>query len=228
MPTPQPFALDSTSVQASNLTDRLNKYLLAYAATAGAAGVSLLALAQPANAEVVYTPANRTIVEDSRLDLNGDNIPDFAFHGPFAICGTCTYLNVIGLKFNKMMSSAHPLVSGVSVGPDDKFRGRGAEMVFWCTCSGNPATGGPWVGVQNGYMGLEFNIEGAAHFGWARFSVTDKGAITLTGYAYETVSLKPIVTGNTGSNNNAGESVAEPPSSSLGRLALGAAGLTAQ
>jgi len=191
-----------TKEQPEILNNQLNKRLLSYVTAAGAAGVGVLAMTQPANAKVVYTPTNRSIVEDSRLDLNNDNIPDFAFHGPFAFCGTCTYLDVIALKFNKMMSNAQPLASGISVGPDGKFRGIKEEMTDFCTCSGHSAFGGPWLGIQNEYMGFEFNIKGAAHFGWARFSVTDEGAITLTGYAYETVSLKPIVTGDTGGDND--------------------------
>jgi hypothetical protein len=235
MPTFHPSTLEPTTRQPSNLNDRLDKHLLAYMAAAGAAGVGVLAMTQPANAKVVYTSANRSIVEDSRLDLNNDGIPDFAFHGPFAFCGTCTYLNVMAIKFNKMMSNAQPLASGVSVGPDGKFRGGQGEMIFWCTCSGNPATDGPWLGIQNGYMGYEFNIKGAAHFGWARFSVTDKGAITLTGYAYETISLKPIVTGDTGGDNDDEDSADRPESaaaslqpSGLGKLALGAQGKSAR
>ena len=222
-----------TKEQPEILNNQLNKRLLSYVTAAGAAGVGVLAMTQPANAKVVYTPTNRSIVEDSRLDLNNDNIPDFAFHGPFAFCGTCTYLDVIALKFNKMMSNAQPLASGISVGPDGKFRGIKEEMTDFCTCSGHSAFGGPWLGIQNEYMGFEFNIKGAAHFGWARFSVTDEGAITLTGYAYETVSLKPIVTGDTGGDNDdegsvdqPGPAAASPHPSGLGRLALGAQGRT--
>ncbi|MGD0989480.1 MAG: hypothetical protein ABR874_16840 [Candidatus Sulfotelmatobacter sp.] len=225
--------LDSTNRQPSNLTERLDKHLLAYVAAAGAAGVSVLAMTQPAESKVVYTPANRSIVEDSRLDLNNDGIPDYAFHGPFAFCGTCSYFDVIALKFNKLMSNAEPLAAGISVGPDDKFRAGRGEMLFGCTCSGHPYSGGPWNGIQNEYMGFEFNIKGAAHFGWARFSVSDKAGITLTGYAYETISLKPIVTGDTTGSDDE-DSVDQPApaaasqASGLGRLALGVAGLTAQ
>ena len=232
MPALHSSALDSTRRQPGSLNDRLDKRLLAYMATAGAAGVSMLAMTQPADAEVVYTPTNRVITSNSRLDLNNDGIPDYAFHGPFAICGTCSYLDVLAIKFNKFMSSAQPLAAGISVGPDGKFRGRGGDMVNWCTCSGNPATGGPWVGIQNGYMGFEFNIKGTAHFGWARFSVTNQGAITLTGYAYETTSLKPIVTGDTTGNDDEDSVVQEEPTaaspqaSGLGGLARGAAGRT--
>src|SRR6202035_4192412 len=136
MPALHPSNVDSTNRQPSSLNDRLDKRLLAYMATAGAAGVGVLAMTQGAEAKGVYTAANRSIVEDSRLDLNNDNIPDFAFHGPFAFCGTCTYFDVIALKFNKMMSNAQPLASGVSVGPDGKFRGVKEEMTDFCTCSG--------------------------------------------------------------------------------------------
>jgi hypothetical protein len=227
MPTHSP-TLDSTTRKASSLNDRLNKSLLSYAAAAGAAGVSVLAMPQAADAKVIYTPADRAISTGSRLDLNNDGIPDYAFHSNLNICGTCGYFEIQALKFNKIMSGGNPLASGISVGPEDKFRAGDGIMIDWCTCSGNPNTGGPWLGIQNEYMGFEFSIKGAAHFGWARFSVTDKGAITLTGYAYETVSLKPIVTGDTeGADNDSvdrDKPEASSPSSSLGSLALGIAG----
>ena len=220
--------------QASSLNNRLNKQLLAYLAAAGAAGVSMLALTQSADAEVVYTPTNRVITAGSRIDLNNDGIADYLFHSNLNICGTCGYFEVQALKVNKMMSNAAPLAAGVSVGPDGKFR-RGAEiMIDWCSCSGNPGTGGPWIGIQNEYMGFEFKITGTAHFGWARFSVTDKGAITLTGYAYETVPLKPIVTGDTEGaddesiDQQSSEAAPELPPAGLGWLALGALGKSAQ
>jgi hypothetical protein len=219
--------------QASSLNDRLNKHLLAYLATAGAAGVSMLAMNPSADAEVVYTPTHRAITARSQIDLNNDGIADYAFHSNLYICGTCGYFEVQALKVNKLMSNGAPLAVGVSVGPDGEFRRGAGEMINWCTCSGHPGTGGPWVGIQNGYMGFEFNITGAAHFGWARFSVTDEGAITLTGYAYETVPLKPIMTGDTeGSDDSVDQQGAEAAPAllpaGLGRLALGALGRAAQ
>lgn len=245
MPQPRTSNVDSNR-QASSLNDRLNKNLLAYMATASAAGVSMLALTQSAEAKIVYTHANRAINSGSRLDLNNDGIPDFAFHSNFEICGTCNYFDVVGLRFNRLMSNAQPLVAGVSVGPESKFRGGGDEMIDHCTCSGHSAFGGPWYGIQNEYMGFQFRIKDATHFGWARFSVTAKrglATITLTGYAYETVPLKPIITGDTGGNDESVEqqsvdqqpveqksSAARPelPSAGLGRLALGAIGKSTQ
>src|SRR5208283_1243900 len=57
------------------LQQRLNMYALA----AGAAGVSLLALAQPSEAKVVYTKAHQVIGQNGvyNLDLNHDGTIDF-------------------------------------------------------------------------------------------------------------------------------------------------------
>jgi hypothetical protein len=213
--------------QPSSLDNRLDKRLLAYAAAAGAAGVSLLAMTQPANAKVVYTPADKTILFNGmHIDLNNDGIPDFGFHS-YGI-GNFGSGDIFPIKFNKMFNGASPQLAGVSVGPSGEFSGGRAQMLNWCSCSGSPGIGGPWLGIQNEYMGFEFNIKGAAHFGWARFSVTDEGGVTLTGYAYETISLKPIVTGDTGSHNDDEDSVEQrepaavsPQPSGLGGLALG-------
>ena len=133
-----------------------------------------------------------------------------------------------------MMSHAQPLEAGVAVGPGAEFNGGRVEMVAGCTCSGHSAYWGPWLGVQNEYMGFEFNIKGAAHFGWARFSSPTTGPITLTGYAYETISLKPIVTGDTGGGDDKDAveqkepAAVSPQPAGLGRLALGTLGKTAR
>jgi hypothetical protein len=78
--------------------------------------------------------------------------------------------------------------------------------------------------TQNRYLGMKFMINGEAHYGWARFSVTVNVFLeaTLTGYAYETIPNKPIITGKT----NGPDVVAAEPAS-LGRLAQGASGISA-
>jgi hypothetical protein len=231
MPTLDSSALDSTRRQPSNLNNRLDKRLLTYMATAGAAGVSVLAMTQPAAAKVVYTPADRTILFDgSHLDLNNDGIPDFGFDG--GGLGNFSSGDIFPIKFNKVMNFAEPLEAGVSVGPGGNFHGGKGVMMGHCTCSGNSGYSGPWLNVENMYMGFEFSIDGAAHFGWARFSANDTATITLSGYAYETVSLKTIVTGDTGSNDEDSVEQQEPAASSpqasgLGKLAIGAQGRTA-
>src|SRR5580704_19526641 len=60
---------------------RIDHRLRMYSLAAGATGVGLLALAQPAKGEIVYTPADVTIstttLNSYALDLNGDGTTDF-------------------------------------------------------------------------------------------------------------------------------------------------------
>jgi|HubBroStandDraft_6_1064221.scaffolds.fasta_scaffold05468_2 hypothetical protein len=66
----------------SSFSDYFTHCLNAYALAAGAAGVGVLALAQPAGAKIVYTPAHIPIVQNKglvELDLNHDGINDFQF-----------------------------------------------------------------------------------------------------------------------------------------------------
>jgi hypothetical protein len=83
---------------------------------------------------------------------------------------------------------------------------------------------GPWAnggkGVKKHYLGLRFDINGETHFGWARLNVSVQPTnvtATLTGYAYETITNKPIITGKT-----KGPDVITLEPGSLGRLARGA------
>ena len=71
----------------SKLSESVHHQLNAYALAAGAAGVSLLALADPAQAKIVYIPGHVTFGGSTPdgpssyyLDLNHDGIPDFMFY----------------------------------------------------------------------------------------------------------------------------------------------------
>jgi hypothetical protein len=57
----------------------MHRQLCAYAVATSAAGVSMFALVQPANAEVVYTPVDQEINahQGYAIDLNHDGIVDF-------------------------------------------------------------------------------------------------------------------------------------------------------
>jgi hypothetical protein len=64
-------------------------------------------------------------------------------------------------------------------------------------------------------------IEGKVHYGWARLSTPkdwdrNQRWATLTGYAYETIPNKPIITGKT-----KGPNVITVQEGSLGALAAG-------
>jgi hypothetical protein len=86
-------------------------------------------------------------------------------------------------------------------------------------------TGGQWLHTKHRYLGLQFTIAGQIHYGWARVAVSYVNAVqsieaTLTGYAYETIPNKPIITGKT-----KGPDVVTFEPASLGHLAQGAFGI---
>jgi hypothetical protein len=103
---------------------------------------------------------------------------------------------------------------------------------------------GPWAnggkGAKNRYLGLKFMIKGKVHFGWARVTVKFIGhhavSGTLTGYAYETIPNKAIITGKKIESDEIDNSAEQPnpgslslPTSepgTLGLLAMGGPGLS--
>jgi hypothetical protein len=89
-------------------------------------------------------------------------------------------------------------------------------------------TSGQWLYAKNRYLGLQFVINGQVHYGWARLSAAPiKGKygaieVLLTGYAYETVPGKPIITGKTKGPDVVTLPLVKLESATLGQLARGA------
>jgi hypothetical protein len=112
-----------------------------------------------------------------------------------------------------------PLPAGAVIGPGKPFQADATCMAFFAYTSGN----GPWLDVKNRYVGFAFFINGEEHFGWARLSVSKflfNNTARITGYAYETISGKPITAGDEGDGREA-----STQASALGSLALGTQGL---
>jgi hypothetical protein len=220
----------------AKLRGALEQRLTAYAMAASASGIGLLAWSQPAAARIVYTKANQQLQGGVPLplDLNHDGTVDFSLYfgggnyGSFAVLITPEQTNQVAGYCQHLSRScwASALRPDVRVGPNQRF-GPYGHMVFggcslqaknrpFPTCFGE----GPWDDVQHRYLGLEFSIQGKVHYGWARMNVTFSGrtvTAVLTGYAYETVPNKPLVTGKT-----RGPDVIPLESGSLGHLARGA------
>jgi hypothetical protein len=221
------------------LNAKLDKHLLAYATAATAAGVGVLSLAQPAAAKIVYTKANIPITVNGGaipLDINNDGIPDIGFYNGYTIGGGVRRAegthggsaevfpaqkgNEIWEIKSHNTSCAAALASGVRVGPKGPLV---AKSLLMAASGGNYTNGGtafgPWEKVSKGYLGVKFSIKGKMHYGWARIKWDGIGNTDyITGYAYETVPNKPIVTGKTkGTDDDSGN---------LGVLAQGAAGLS--
>jgi hypothetical protein len=231
------------------------RQLSCYALAATAAGVGALA-SQACEAEIIYTKAHRQITPHTtlKLDLNHDGIVDFTLKDTFHFSNYTSSGRLLALPVGQenrvwghTLSSrayASALFAGARVGPKGQFlpgSGRMAESTFngGARPPGSDSCTGPWANVSNRYLGLKFIIKGEVHFGWARLSVACSNRMVtalLTGYAYESVPSRPIVTGKekgTEDSNGtfqqsrtySGQAALQP--ASLGRLAQGAADLTA-
>jgi hypothetical protein len=202
---PEEF-MKRTSRKPSNLSESLQRHLNAYALAASAAGVAALALAQPAEAKIVYTPAHAKFGRNTEvlLDLNHDGITDFHLINNFSNFGYRNSYRFFVSASNQPNSiqgkeDASALPAGARIGPKQRFAHNATSMAHFYTSSGQIITSsGPWKNVKSRYLGLKFFINSKTHYGWARLSVTVHRdgiygiSAILTGYAYETVSNKPL------------------------------------
>jgi len=252
---------------ASRLAEPVRQHLNMYALAASAAGVGVLALTQPAEAKIKYTPAHKNIGPMTFLDLNHDGRHDFefissrtthcvgvctttpGFRHATAFASTNAKLAVYGARAGNQIYGqgkyASALPAGVSVGPKGKFPGGNIMAEANAINSSNEYYKGPWAGVigsggiKHHYLGLKFTIHGQTHFGWARIDVTMSKAAhiqaTLTGYAYETIPNKAIITGKTKGPDEVASTVTadsvlhktlSPRPAALGLLAMGSSGLS--
>src|SRR5579872_2100038 len=203
------------SVQPCRLSESLHRQLNSYALAAGAAGVAVLALAEPAAARVVYTPAKVKIGYLAyNLDLNHDGITDFQIElgyssNPSSATADIFAFAPMSRRGNKMAHAkgrvglARALKPGVRIGQGDISSSAGFLVFEKYRNQGTYFRTGQWINVKNRYLGLSFQIKGKTHYGWARLNVkvTGRGIsgfdAVLTGYAYETIPNKPIIAGET-------------------------------
>jgi hypothetical protein len=238
----------------AKLPESIEQILKSYAMAAGAAGVSLLALAQPSEAKIIYNSQHVKLAQNEpfylRLHHLNHSIRDFGLllatygHRPSSYLSIASFVENGGTNAvwatNRLLSAA-ALHGGIPVGPkghfDHDFFGNHG-MAWWGYTSTGFLSFGPWRNVKDRYLGLKFFVDGQPHYGWARLTVhiyrnPPELTAVLTGYAYETIPNKPITTGDTGTSQDA--SLIEPPGddltvpfvdrASLGVLAAGALGL---
>jgi hypothetical protein len=208
----------------STLPAPLHQRLSAYALAAGAAGVSLVALAQPSEAEVVYTPVDETIARRGgsyKLDLNHDGIIDFVLveHATKNSLGGTFQSFGVAAAPNNRVKCLYPFclstdIYAAALQPGNEISSRqqphGWLPVFAQMAAERRNVSGAsyfdtWVNAHGLYLGLRFQINGETHFGWAQLSVKFHGGLPkdrtweahLTGYAYETTANKAIAAGQT-------------------------------
>ena len=234
-----------------SLRDSLHQHLHMYALSASAAGVSLLALAQPGEAEIIYTPAQVTLTPGQHyaLDLNNDGITDFTLknHTYVTTSGWWGYIVLRHPAGNEVAAHrvrygfpwAYAFRSGAHITKQARHFVPGqASMAKWAVGWWGSTKGGSWIsagnGVSNRYLGLKFKIDGQVHYGWARLSMgLSPWTVTLTGYAYETIPNKTIFAGQEQGNDESGgqsgpTALTQPDQApaTLGALAQGAAALS--
>lgn len=171
-----------------------------YSLAAAAASVSALALAQPAEGEIIIT--NKTIPIHANtvvlLDLNGDGVNDFVFALSHYTIGNTSYNNLyvsqahspsVGNNVIGKSYFASAMLRGAKIGPGGPFihtyahYGIPIEKSVLCTqnCGGKSGYSfdqgleGKWGGGHpNRFIGVKFQIHGQTHFGWVRLTVTVK------------------------------------------------------
>jgi len=222
------------------ISDSLNRQLNTYAQVASAAGVGvlgvgLLAATPSADAEVVFTPASTTFTSGSVfIDLNHDGINDFVLSiFNFAASDRRLDADAVGHQNGVLgydLSSYGPQVlkAGYRVGPGGMFFPVGLAANVAAT--NGSVISGPFPNVGIRFLGLKFNIDGQAHYGWAALNVKARAhdhipdlRVTLLGYAYETVADRGLRAGEGAPQFY--ESKADPQPGTLGVLALGAPAL---
>lgn len=172
---------------------------------------------------IVYTPVNETIKDNGQLglDLNNDGTTDFSLNQKVLKVGdprtgqTCAATLTLYLapsqSGNGIVDGAHAgwaaalhqghrinSLSIFSLSPELL-----ANVGFWNgspTCpSHNRFNDGYWFSNGTHYLGLEFQIQGSVHYGWAQVTTgSDRSfdvSTTLTGYAYQTVGGRSIKAG---------------------------------
>jgi hypothetical protein len=203
--------------------------------------VSILAVAQPSEAKIAYTPTHKVLhgsypPKTLPLDLNNDGTVDFTIFDLWIVDQT---LGPVGrlyphraqppngieahiVNFGTAIVSALP--AGARVGRNAGFVSHTNPAVVMCVAVYYSSSQGNWCNQKNRYVGLRFSIKGKTHYGWARFSTTlgrrSHITATLTGYAYETIPGKAIIAGKTRGSDDRAEQTATSPAT-LGRLALG-------
>jgi len=232
------------SLTIDNHSESFHQRLNAYALAAGAAGVSLLALAQPSEAKIIHRHLGVALQGNDYYAFDPANQgAAFEFLGSF-INRTSVWWNRVWLRPNSQYAGAllaqnafaADLARGAVIGRGGAF-GEGAS-------SGLLFTYGPYGGGtgkhhkgnfalgQTDYVGFKFNISGKEHFGWVRLKVSVRPfqgemltVSVLRDYAYQTIPGKSIRAGQTMEGADAGSVSGNLHNASLGALALGASGI---
>jgi len=233
-------------------SESVHRQLASYTLAASAAGVGITAMPLSAEARVVYTHVHHVIHQNGSfgIDLNHDGVSELILSNSHfqrgvasvnLILATPSFGESVAVEtigsFPSSFRLDAALKRGTRVGTHEPFAEARGLLVGQCShgtsVSSPPCYGfaynrvGVWGNVKNRYLGLNFTLHGKLHYGWVRLSVEVsrspvKASATVTGYAYETIPNKAIITGKT----KRVDVVTSQPAS-LGHLAAGASAIPA-
>lgn len=230
---------------------KLNRQIRLYALAASAASVGVLALASPAEGEVVITRKTIPIPvspdgmrQDVGISMTNTGINNFSFALTSFVNSVRSgrFLEVWGvgnrdgvMVEDTFSAKALALSRGMKIGPSVNFLSlSGYGDLVEATENGKYGTysRGYWGGnPKNDYVGVRFQISGQTHYGWIRLTVTTNPhrhgpsmTAEVTAYAYETVPNKPLKAGTavTATADDQGAENTQHVGLSLGMLAAGA------
>jgi hypothetical protein len=190
-----------------------------------------MAAAQPAEAQIVYTPAHIYFEAGTALDLNNDGTTDFLISQSNRSFGWDS-LRVAGAPGNGVRGwgYASRLARGVKIGPGESFDRGNKDLMVRYSCFTTCYLRGPWQNGVSGFLGFEFQIDGQTHYGWAEVFITSgpqpyRGVVR--GYAYNSVPNQPLLAGFLAGERDSERTIGKLPPQpvTLGLLALGAPGL---
>jgi hypothetical protein len=235
----------------AKLPDFLNGRLTGYALAAGAAGVSVLALVQPAEAEVVVTVVNQIVGRNQHyaMDMTHNGVIEFTIQNSFqgsTLRAPFFYfrnrMSVLAAASAQVWTSGLPgaglaadLPRGHEIGPGNHWKANSVLMESTWGRSTGQYTYGNWFRRNDRYLGLQFRINGEIHYGWARLSMLNfnEGEMKagISSFAYETQPNTAIRAGQlhdapvTGSNIYSAPATPQASLNNLGALALGVTGI---
>jgi hypothetical protein len=199
----------STNSDKQTSSPHLSRQVSLYSLAAAAAGVGLLALAAPAEGEVVVT--QKTIpIPLSSDGMEGVEI-SFANNGVDDLKLVLSNFSIFGANGNRLKAvnaadgkgvlghgphgdrEASALTPGQEIGPSANFVSVACNGSYFSYCGapelaathtstfGSRNVGGPWRGSpKNGYLGVRFLIDGETHYGWVRMTVSTEYTRRMT------------------------------------------------
>jgi hypothetical protein len=238
----------------TKLDDSLERRLNSYALAATAAGIGLVALAQPADARIIYRKAHISMVangtyfldflppplEEGVFKFQLKNSPGTKYAGYGAILAVngsvvaykpgggsviCPASRTVTGSGKTYYGSA--LKMGAPINAKAKFRHNGV-LEKWCSNkTTSPSYKGPWKNQTELYLGLRFkDLKNLDHYGWVRLNVSvDSKRIIGLITGY---AYETIPNKGVYAGQQKIEKVydaSKPQSASLGALAAGANGL---